>query len=144
MVTPRKKPEDKRKTGRPTDYRPEYCARVVELGEQGMSKAQMAREFGIARCTLDDWAVKFPEFSAAFTRARDLSLAFWEDRGVEGLGLQGFNSSLYARIMSARFPDDYREQKTVALTGNNGGPIQSVSMTPDEFDERARRLLAEV
>jgi transposase-like protein len=124
MATPRKRPEGKLKVGRPTDYRPEYCERVIELGRAGYSKAQMAREFDVARSTLDEWVKNFPEFSAAFMRAKDLALAEWEDKGAAGLELQGFNSSLYARIMSARFPDDYRDMRTTVLTGNNGGPIQ--------------------
>ena len=35
--------------GRPTDYRPEYCERVIELGRLGMSVVEMAADIGVAR-----------------------------------------------------------------------------------------------
>lgn len=127
MATPRKKPEDKRKTGRPTDYRKEYCERLIEMGNLGYTKAMMARDLGVARMTLDNWASDHPEFLDALTRARDLSLAFMEEKGLAGLDMAGFNSSLYAKLMSAMFPGDYSEHKKVEVTGKDGQPLQQIA-----------------
>ncbi len=52
--------------GRPTDYRPEYCERVIELGRLGMSVVEMAADIGVARNTLEQlWPAANPEFLQA-------------------------------------------------------------------------------
>jgi hypothetical protein len=112
--------------GRPTDYLPEYCEQVIELGRQGKSKAQIAATLDVARMTLDNWAAVHPEFLDAITRARDLSMAWWEDKGQGGLDTSGFNASLWSRSMAARFPDDYTERQKRELTGKDGGPVQQI------------------
>lgn len=112
--------------GRPTDYLPEYCEQVIELGRQGKSKAQIAAALDVARMTLDNWAAVHPEFLDAITRARDLSMAWWEDKGQGGLDTSGFNASLWSRSMAARFPDDYTERQKRELTGKDGGPVQQI------------------
>lgn len=113
--------------GRPTDYRDEYCERVIELGTQGKSHAQIAAALGVSRMSLYRWAETHKEFNSAITHARDLSQAWWEDRGQEGLTAQLFNASLWAKSMSARFPDDYTERQRREVTGKNGGPVEQVS-----------------
>lgn len=112
--------------GRDTDYLPEYCERVVELGRAGKSVVQIACEIGVHRDTLYEWAKVHSEFSDAFMYARQCSQAWWEDKGQGGLDQSGFNSSLWSRSMAARFPADYQERKGVELTGANGGPVEQV------------------
>ena len=109
--------------GRPTDYKEEYCETVVELGALGKSKAQIAASLGVARNTLDNWAEANPEFLRAITHARDLSMAWWEDKAQDGLEKPGFNANLWSRSMAARFPDDYTEKRKNEQTGANGGPV---------------------
>lgn len=129
--------------GRPTDYKPEYCDLVKELGAQGYSVVEMAAEIGVARGTLEtNWPSANPEFLEAFTQARQLSQAWWERQGRENVivapGKGTFNASMWSRSMAARFPEDWRENKGVELTGKNGGPVQSetVNMTADEAYKR--------
>lgn len=104
--------------GRPTDYRAEYCERVIELGREGKSPAQIAAALDVARATLGLWADAHPEFMAAFTRAKDLSQAWFEDKGQEGLFIPGFNASLWSKQVSSRFRDDYTERQEI--TGKDG------------------------
>jgi hypothetical protein len=118
-----------RSVGRPTKYQPKFCNRVLELGAQGKSKAQMAAALGCSRMSIEEWCSVYPEFSDAIAHARDLSLAWWEDQAQAGMwqsseGLR-LNPQLWSRSMGARFPDDYRENKGVELTGRGGGPLQS-------------------
>jgi hypothetical protein len=96
--------------GRPTDYNPGYCQRVIELGREGKSKAQIAADLDVARQTLDNWAAAHSEFLDALTRARDLAQAWWEDKGQDGLEKTGFNASLWAKQVSCRFREDYTEK----------------------------------
>jgi hypothetical protein len=106
--------------GRPTDYLPEHCQQVLDLGREGKSHAQIAAELGVARQTLHNWAAQHPEFMDAITHARDLAQSWWETKGQDGLEKPGFNASLWAKSVSARFPDDYTERQKRELTGAGG------------------------
>jgi len=113
--------------GRPTDYRPEYCDTVIELGKLGKSVVQMACALDVAKSTLYLWAETIPEFSDAFTRARQWAQDWWETQGQCGLTADKFNASLWSRSMAARFPEDYQERKGVELSGPGGGPVNVVT-----------------
>lgn len=104
--------------GRPTDYLPEYCERVIELGTEGKSHAQIARSLDVARQTLYDWAKVHPEFLDAITRAKDLAQAWFEDKGQDGLTTPGFNASLWAKQVSCRFRDDYTDKQVTEHAGS--------------------------
>ncbi len=58
-----------KKIGRPTKYDPQMCARVVELGTDGTSRAELAADLGISIQTLHNWEAAHPEFLEA-TNAR--------------------------------------------------------------------------
>jgi hypothetical protein len=102
------KPKSGSKGGRPTDYRPEHCRRVIEWGREGKSRAQIAAALDVARQTLHDWEKVHPAFLDAMTRAHDLALAWWENQGQDGIwaGKQ-FNANAYSLQMRNRFPDAY-------------------------------------
>lgn len=106
--------------GRPSEYRPEYCERVIELGRQGKSVVQMACDLDVVKQTLHNWTAEHPDFLDAFTRAKQLSQDWWETRAQEGLVTPGFNASLWSRSMAARFPDDYTERQKKEVTGKDG------------------------
>jgi len=57
--------------GRPTDYRPQFCEEVIELGKLGKSKAQMAAALDCSRDSIDQWCKDHQEFSGAIARARE-------------------------------------------------------------------------
>ncbi len=107
-------------TGRPTDYKPEYCGQVIELGKAGKSVVQMACALDVHKDSLYEWAKVHPAFSDAFTRARQHSQDWWETKGQGGLETSGFNASLWSRSMAARFPEDYTERQKRELTGAGG------------------------
>lgn len=97
--------------GRPSDYDPSYCDRVVELGRTGASVVEMATEIGVARATLEaNWPEAHPEFLEALTYARQLSQVWWEKKGRDNLESQVFQSTMWSRSMAARFPNDWREK----------------------------------
>ena len=123
----------KRGGGRPTDYKPEYCDQVIEWGRMGKSLTWMASRLDISRDTIYDWVKTKPEFSDAISRAKAHAQAHWEDLGEVGLSTQGFNASVYTKSMAARFPEDWRDNKAVELTGANGGAVQT-AMTVEFVD----------
>ncbi|HVL10264.1 MAG TPA: hypothetical protein VM512_14070 [Burkholderiaceae bacterium] len=103
--------------GRPTLYDPAFCERVIEMGKEGKSPVQMAVGLGVARTTLLAWCEAHPDFLTAFTYARDLAQDWWETTGQTNLATQGFNASLYNKIISARFREDYTERQHTEVSG---------------------------
>lgn len=113
--------------GRPTLYNPAFCERVVELGREGKSRAQIASALDVAKATIQNWEAEHPEFLAAMTRARDEAQAWWEGMGQYGLTAGQFNSALWAKNVSCRFREDYSEPKNVILSGDAANPVRTVN-----------------
>ena len=136
--------------GRPSEYDPAYCERIIELGEGGASIAEMAYELGCCKNTLTAWANANEEFLNAFTRAKMASQVWWERKGRAGMEKSGseFQGNIWSRNMAARFPDDWREVKGAEITGKNGAPIQTetkidVSSLSDETLRELAKLPVE-
>jgi hypothetical protein len=127
--------------GRPSKYDPSFCAKVEELGALGYSVVEMAADIGVARNTLEtEWPAQFPEFSEAFTHARQLSQAWWERIGRDNLlvpvGGGTFQASVWSRSMAARFPKDWREAKALTHEGPDGGPVKVENITRTIVDPK--------
>ena len=103
--------------GRPLTYQPAFCEAVIELGKQGKSLAYMAGSLGVTRECVYEWMRNYPEFSDAMSVARLYSQQWWEDAGQNALYAAGFNTGVWAKSMSCRFPDDWRDQSKTELTG---------------------------
>lgn len=99
--------------GRPTKYDQSFCARVIDLGAQGKSKAQIAADLCVTRETVDIWAKTHRDFSDAIKAAYDLSLAWWENAGQFNMTRQGFNATAFIFQMKNRFRDDYKDASVV-------------------------------
>jgi hypothetical protein len=106
--------------GRPTEYQEAFCEAVIRMGEEGYSVVEMAAELGVHRDSLYEWEKVHPIFSDAFTRARQLTQAWWERQGRVNLATQGFNASLWAKNMGCRFKGDWTEKTQTELTGADG------------------------
>lgn len=112
--------------GHPTDYRKEYCERVIELGKQGFSYAEMAADIGISKQTLYNWRDAHEEFFDALNIARTNSQAWWENVGRNALFADKFQSGVYNKRISCMFADDYTEKQAVDLASSDG------SMSPTD------------
>ncbi len=127
--------------GRPTDYRQEYCETIQALGTKGYSLVEMAAELGCTKQTMFNWRDEHPEFLAALEKARTKSQAYWESLGrthiVEDKDGPKINASLYSRSMAARFPDDWRDNSSVEVTGKNGGAIETKEIS---LEDTARKI----
>lgn len=116
--------------GRPSKYDPVYCDRVIELGKDGKSQVQIAVALDIPRSTLQSWADQHLEFSAALTRAKECEQAWWEQKGMDGLTADKFNSAIWSKSMSARFRDDYTERRELAGVPDRPLQVEDVGQTP--------------
>lgn len=147
MTDQAQKPRRSRKGigGRPTTF-PQgeaakaLCERVIELGSQGMSDCEISREIDVPRGTMQSWAERHLEFSAALTRAREASQAWWEQAGREHIKDKNFNAQLWLKTMASRFRQDYAERQTIEHTGADGGPIRYEKASEEELDRRLAEL----
>jgi len=79
--------------GRPTKYSDKVNDIVFDLMDDGLSVVQVARKLNIARSTLYKWAEENEDFSDTFTRAREASEAFWEDKFINLMQSRASDSS---------------------------------------------------
>ena len=73
-------PKRKRRPGRPSSYRPEYCDVIIEAGKEGWSLTATAAKIGVHRATLFDWGTAHPEFGDALKSHRAHRAHSWEER----------------------------------------------------------------
>ena len=120
--------------GRPTKYDPAYCDQIVALGEEGLSRWQICSRLGIGLHNMIAWEGAHEDFRQALEQSRLDALAYWEDLAHDHIreapGGVRLNTGLWSRSMAARFPDQYRENSKLEVTGKNDGPIQ-VDMVHD-------------
>ena len=110
--------------GRPTDYRDEYCQRVVELMSEGASKHEVALELGIAWQTFHNWQAAHPAFMDA-VKAGDLaSRGWWERLGRKGAsGGADINPTVYIFNMKNRFREDWNDKTQHEMSGPGGSAL---------------------
>lgn len=102
--------------GRPTDYKPEYCAKIIEVGEYGGWLSEMAEACDVVRSTMDLWADAHPEFKEALTRAKQKAQTWFEREGRTGLKAERFNAQLWQKQMAARHRTEYTERADLNVT----------------------------
>jgi hypothetical protein len=93
----------KRTRGRPTQYNAAYCNQVLELGNQGCCKAEIAGNLGVPVSALDSWAASHSEFRDAIRRARALEYAWWLEAGRKGINDKSWNLAGWELQMQNRF-----------------------------------------
>lgn len=122
------KPES-RPVGRPSDYRPEYCDKIIEFMGDGSSLTAFAASLGTHRDTIHEWAKVHPEFSDSKKAAEAVSEEWWERQGKNGLinKYQGdnINSAVWIFTMKARFKwRDTDNQSIKIAQGPEGQAIE--------------------
>lgn len=140
----------KRPVGRPTKYKPEYCERVIELGKEGYSHAEIAADLEVDKASLYDWAAAHEEFSTALRAAKTYEQAWFEREARSNMKNRDFNANLWYRSAASRFREDYTERKETQLTGANGGAVQVETkskidvkaLDPDQREALKNLLLA--
>ncbi len=110
--------------GRPPDYRPVFCERIVELGKLGYSQARMAADIGVCKQTITDWSKRHPEFSDALRRARTFSQSWWEAQAQGGLGNREFNAAIWDKSVKSMFREDYTDRTVNEMVGKDGEELK--------------------
>lgn len=138
-TTESEQPEEKKPVGRPTDYDPIYCEKVIELGKLGKSFEQMCGLMNVGYTTMRRWRDAHEEFRLALEDAHALSQNWWEDMAqsymVEAKDGERLNTGLWSRSMAARFPKNYSDRIKQEITGAGGAPlITNVEITLVDTD----------
>ena len=105
------KPYRPYKVGAPTLYEDSFPERAIEMGLRGYSFVLIARDLGVVRGTLYDWAGRHPEFADALMHAREYSLAFYEQLGLSGITAgREFNDRQFMVMAGNLHPREYRNR----------------------------------
>jgi transposase len=113
------------KAGRPTLYKPEYCAQLIELMEQGYSLLACAGEFGVGKRTLKDWEANHEEFARAVAIGKSKLARWWEEKGrkiAEDGGGNG-SSTMVAFALKNLAKEEWNAADKVEHTGKDGAPL---------------------
>jgi hypothetical protein len=127
-----KAPAKQQGAGRPSIFKAEYCEKLIELCEKGLSFSACAAEFGISRRTLYLWEETIPAFAEAKAIAEAKSLRFWEELAIDASrgGLSGQTKGSAAVIIHQicnRFPQLYRQRVEIADARDKKEEVKELS-----------------
>jgi hypothetical protein len=105
MAKRRGRGKEPKKRGRPSEYRPHYCAMLVDHMKDGLSFESFAGVIGKDQDTLHQWMKKHRAFAEARKKGDAVSLLFWEKIGIAGMAgkIKGFNPTSHIFNMHNRF-----------------------------------------
>jgi len=120
--------------GRPSKYNPAWVEELPDMFADGQSVLEVAVNLGISKTAYYEYEAAHPEFADASMRGKELSQAWWERQGREGLydttdyGENGkplqrraINHALWSKNMACRFRNDWTDRQE--LSGANGEAI---------------------
>lgn len=73
MATPKKRPEDKKKTGRPSKFTSDIAHKVFEQAKLGATDKEIAKAIDVTEQTLNNWKTDHPEFFESLKRAKEIA-----------------------------------------------------------------------
>ena len=111
-----KRGEKKGTVGRPTLYRPEYVAQLLDAADEGLSLLAFAGIIGVGRTTLNHWKEEQPGFAAAWDiHQAKRTLKLERDLMKADSGPQ-VTSRIFALKNAA--PDEWKDKHDVGFDGN--------------------------
>ena len=131
------------KRGRPVKFKPETCQILIDVFENGGHIAHFCREVGICEKTFYNWVRDHEEIAQAYSTAKTISKAFYEDIGLRGMmgKIKGFNFNSWAMIMNNKFKDEYSRALTGPSTEINIGTLNSLeSLDKQQLDHKIELL----
>lgn len=106
----------------------------------GFSKFATAGSLGVCKATFDNWCVEHPEFLGAVKEGETLRTLKLETDLLSAADGPTVTSRIFALKNAA--PNEWRDRKDVELTGADGGPIETIDVTPLETARRVAFLLS--
>lgn len=95
--------------GRPSEYRPEYCALVIEKMAEGLSLTAFAGYIRVSRNTVYEWIKAHADFADAVSRGNPSRVLWWELKLMRSRKGAETTASIFALRNAA--PDEWRDIK---------------------------------
>ncbi|HTX50695.1 MAG TPA: hypothetical protein VME40_15030 [Caulobacteraceae bacterium] len=120
------------------DYDPEFVQRVVELGREGLSRAEIAVRLSVGLRQFAVWAARHPEFDHALDLAETEALAWWRRLPREAVMKDNvFHPAVWAKAMALwtrtpvqRGPSDAKvarpRRQVIFEIPDNGRPLRKI------------------
>jgi hypothetical protein len=124
--------------GRPTLYRPEYCERISELMNEGLSFAACAGDIGVSRDTIYEWSKVHPEFSDAKSIGEAKAQLWWERRNIDLAKTGEGNATATVWGLKNRASADWRDRTEQESTNKTEIVIRGGLPPRDEGDGGAK------
>ena len=128
--------------------------KILSRIEGGESQREIAASYKVSVSTLNGY-INADDKCERSALAREMSAESWLDRGLDAIesalsksgDVDPSAARAYAqecaRRAAVRNPK-YRDKVSAEISGPNGGPIKSVTMTPSEFATIAKTLIDQV
>jgi hypothetical protein len=112
--------------GRPSSYRPEFCARIVDAMATGLSLDAAAAEIGISPRSAYQWQRDILEFSQAIEMGRAKALLLWEKRAIAVANGEGGDAQIISLALRnrSRSASGWHEAARLEHSGPDGAPLQ--------------------
>jgi transposase len=149
------RPVAKHPGGRPSEYKPEYCQRVIDYMAQGYSLSAFAGSIRKSRETIYGWITTYPDFSHAVEVARAARLVPWEQklRTSEKSGevaatifaLKNTNAEEWREVRYANFEHNVSlgsltdEQLLAIASGQQPAAVGAIDVQYNRLLERPKR-----
>lgn len=132
-----------KRLGRPSEYRPEMCERIIQAMSEGLSLDAAAAEIGVSPRSCYQWQNDIPEFSQAIETGRAKALLAWERRAIAIAGGESGNAAIISLALRnrSRSAAGWHDAARLEHSGPGGAAIQmqstvleAGSMTSEERD----------
>lgn len=132
--------------GRPSKYKPEFCAQLIEHMASGLSFESFAAVIDVCEDTLYEWSRSNPEFSEAKRIAFSKSRLWWEKLAVNYVVSETeakISATIWVFNMKNRFPKEWRDRQEVETTGSQQITVTDFKSVVDILTEH-KDLIAKV
>lgn len=128
--------------GRPIEYAPWMCKKIIQVAMEGGFQSAMMIACGISSgSTLRAWRAKYPEFGEAYAMAEMCQQAYLERIAVDLANgtIERGNATALICLLNSKFKNEY----TRAVGGNNNTEItiNTVNLTGAQMDTQIAQKL---
>jgi len=120
--------------GRPTDYKPEFDDKIIELAKKNWSMWEIAAEFEVAYKTMWCWTEKQDSFRNAYARAKTIQTGGILKEIRENADNRNYNHN--CPNMRLKYEAGFLEQPKVRIKGiSKGSHSDKANKVLDEIEE---------
>ena len=129
-----------------TKYKAEFCDKVIEMGEKGLSVRAFAATVQVSHSTLYKWAAEIPEFAEAMQIAEMKRHLFYEVTALRNLNNREFNTTLFTKLAQTigRWKDEEDDRQARFARQEEGASVDPSQMTAEQRRERIKQLTGKI